>query len=330
MLHDPATALHIRRQVSSFVSQMEMSERNIRNAKSVMDLVRAANTRPTAPAYIASLPDIRLSKQRLEESVRKASEVVIAQEFAKLDTLLNAGDRIRLQAALGMFQRDLRYLAPFAPAAMRNASKHIWEHYRFREEVHQAGEYLIRQLTPVDPRDQITPGHLNPEEICCLTEIIHETVGTIAITKNEQGHCRSVEFHQGRGCYTFADESLPLSQQYHFGTLRDCILMFEDALKVTLPPIKVIWPGHGVWEAHLKYSDSAENPWRLEPGKTYEVTSPKRGTHLYVAVEGGLVYRSEAPHTETYDPKLIWTVDEWRSMRAVDDQADSSAPRPHG
>lgn len=328
MLTDPASAFFINRQVSSFVSHMELATRRVKNARSVMDVVRAANGRPVAPAYIAALPDIRLAKERFEQSISRASDLAVEQQFAQLDALLKAGDRVRLQNALGTFQRDLRYLSPLAPRLMRLASQEIWKRFRFIESASAIDGHLIRSLLPVDDRTQLSMEEARPGEIIVLCEVIYEDSTVIAVSNSQAGDRRAIVFDPDGSAYNFIDSRSP--EPRLTGSLHQCISQFEEEVGVTLPDIKVISPRVGVWEAHNP--DDPRNPWKLAPGCNFEVTSRARGTRRYSVLESGLVVRTDAADAnEPFDPRTTWSVDDWRNLQQLPDPGQEIIDqRPRG
>jgi hypothetical protein len=143
----------------------------------------------------------------------------------------------------------------------------------------------------------------------------------------------SVFFHPGIKSYVFSDETSRLSQQYSKGSLRECILMFEREVGVTLPPIKVVWAGDWPWEAHGAEPETLPL-LELEPGKVYEVKHETGDPALYVANEKGHVALAETVGEGMkpffFDPKVHWTMTEWHTLRPVESAPVESPAVPRG
>jgi hypothetical protein len=326
-----ANHLFLQQKIDHFESAVSRAKAMVSQARTVMDVVRAHNSLPSAPGLISWSPEVSRARGAANLAFERAAKEVVTKEFANLDALFAGGPKEEFKRRLGTFQRDLRYLGPIASNVMRYASQHIWRSYRFKRDIHQSAHYQIHTLTPIDERDQFTQGDLQPGTILCMANILYEQGLTVAATKDASGAVISVGYHVGRASYVFCDERRPLSQQYDFGTLHQSIERFESALGVTLPKIKVIWPGYGVWEAHQKYtSDTADNPWRLQAGRQYEVTYARSGkTGRYLANEDGTVTNVNATSNLRALPKDIWGHVEWLSLREAG-QTELQAPRERG
>lgn len=316
----------IAKKISDFESTSRLCANRITQASNLIDLRRAAGAIPSAPGFIAWSPDVKRATFQTSEALARKVKTLVDARLEHLDHLFET-ENPDFQLHLGQFQRDLRYLGSHAPKVVRAASTHIWSSYRFTSKpVDSSNPKLsIRQYTPARTAvGGVTEGDLKFNEILCPSEIV---IGQTFIlgTRLADGAVISIIHHAGRDSYAFSDESRPLSQQFEFGSLRDCIFKLQERMEVTLPSIKVIWYGHGMWEAHERYTTEMENPWKIEPNQRYEVVNASGLARQYMSTTEGHVFRIDVDPInprDNFNPKKIWGIAEWRSLRQVSDETD--------
>ena len=108
---------------------MDSAMRRVASARTVMDLVRAANSRPATPGYVAWSPDIKRSSALARQAIELKAKEIVKSELARLDALQETAGREVFQRELGAFQRDLRYIGPLASGVIGEASRHIHANY---------------------------------------------------------------------------------------------------------------------------------------------------------------------------------------------------------
>lgn len=336
-IHTGLSVQHIviQQKISSFESDVRRIEGVLRHARTIMDVVRAKNSLPSAPSLISWSPEVRRARTAAEQALKTAAERTVKAAMEQLDELFQGAPDSEFQRALGNFQRDLRYIGPIASNVMRHASVHIHTHYRLRKTEVASGTEGVKlyAVSGANSQTHITEGDLKPGEVLFQKQISAQTKdgGRILAGKRlDNGGILALMIHGGRDSFAVSDESRPLAQQYTFGSLRDCLLEFERRAGVTLPEIRVFEPGFGIWEAHQKYAQSGENPWRLEPGQQYEVTSPGGTNRRFLVNEDSTVTRvdGDCAGYPLY-PRDIWGESEWMSLRKVE-QGDQPIQRERG
>lgn len=130
-----------------------------------------------------------------------------------------------------------------------------------------------------------------------------------------------VLYHFGYKSWTFVVEhSKQIATKYEPLTLQDAVATFEKRTGCTLPAIRVIEYGVGVYSAQSRYV--TDNPFALVDGGFYQVRDPKRGSRQFVAdVRNGhtritfcLNAKGETIPDETYDPAVVLSLADWRSL----------------
>lgn len=131
----------------------------------------------------------------------------------------------------------------------------------------------------------------------------------------------TIEFHCGRMAWHLKTEhSIQRATNWEIGILPDLIRKFESLVDVTLPEIKIFEIGLGIYSARSRYA--SENPWQMQNGMFYTVRDPQRGLRTIVAdVRNGRTLIAFVPNDdkpicgmETYDPSVVLTEHEWRSL----------------
>lgn len=140
----------------------------------------------------------------------------------------------------------------------------------------------------------------------------------------------SIEFHHGRKAWHLKTEyALQQAIRWDVGNLPDLMRKFESLVGVQLPMIKIIEIGVGVYAANSKYE--ADNPWRLQDGRFYTVHDPKQGQRTFVAdVRNGralISFVTEGEVSAIFDPSVVLSQHDWRTLSPVDEQPDDSEPQ---
>jgi hypothetical protein len=133
----------------------------------------------------------------------------------------------------------------------------------------------------------------------------------------------SVQYHYGRMCWHLVVEhSAQIATNFRSGTLAQVIELFEDAMAVDLPDVRVVDYGNGVYGA--KTNRSLDDPFALVDGGKYEVTSRAQGTRELVAsVRNGrllvsfLRRQGAVDEGELYEPHLVLGAEDWKSLKRV-------------
>ena len=326
-----AQDVFIQQKISQFESSVHQTVASLRNARSIMDVVRAHRGLPTAPSLISWSNEIRRARGSADLALARAAKEVVSNELKRLDDLFSRAEQDAFQRSLGNFRRDLRYLGPIASPVMHHASVHIHTHYRLRKtEVPCDVEGLsLYAVSLPNPSDRITESDLTRGEVLFQKQFSAQPkVGgrIYAGMRLHTGGVLTLEVHGGRGSFVVRDESRALSQQFTFGSLRDCVLEFERRAGVVLPDIRVFEPGVGVWEAHQMYAQGGENPWRLDPGQQYEVTSPGGTTRRYLVNDDETVTQVNTDGAYAIHPRHQWGETEWMSLRKIE-QTEQETPR---
>lgn len=128
-----------------------------------------------------------------------------------------------------------------------------------------------------------------------------------------------IDFHGGWKSWCLAVEyAIQRATSYQPDTLPKLVTQLETLLGATVPPIKVIEPGIGIYSAQTRYP--SDNPWQLKDGGFYTVIDPKRGRHTIIAdVRNGVTRISFASAdlrtvSETFDPAVVLSAAEWKSL----------------
>lgn len=325
------------REIQKATSAAQQAIAHANSARGIMEVVRASNFIPPVPAYIAWSPDIRREKHRAELAMQTAAKKLVQNELKRLDALFETVPEEEFQRALGTFQRDLRYIGPIASNVMREASTHMHVNYRLRKKEHpcEIDGMKIFAVTTSRPLDRITEGDLKKGEVLFLDSFQQPNSrdeGRIhAGTRLANGGVLILYWHGGRSAFAVRDESKPLSQQETFGRLDEALATFEHRIGTKLPAIKVYEMGVGIWEAHgrMYAQHPTENPWHLEPGQHYEVTSPGGTARTYLANEDSTVTQLHVDSAYPIRPRAHWGETEWKSLRKVE-QTETLTERERG
>lgn len=130
---------------------------------------------------------------------------------------------------------------------------------------------------------------------------------------------QSIFWHHGRARWALSDGSLPLSQSLQFGCLPDLVRDFEAAHQVELPQIKIIEAGVGIYAAKTRHLNSADNPYRLLPGRYQTVGKLGKRREFDVRDTGFIQFIGDDDHPEhnLYEARLVLTLADWKSLRQV-------------
>lgn len=154
---------------------------------------------------------------------------------------------------------------------------------------------------------------------------------------DEEGLARliTIEFHNGRASWGLKIEhSIQKANEWTMGNLPHLCKQFEALCGVSLPTVKVIELGVGVYAAQAKYA--ADNPWAMANGGFYAVTDPKRGRRMFVAdVCNGRTLISFVDDqlqtvTEAFEPAVVLSMADWKSLAplATPERAKDDFPSP--
>ena len=142
----------------------------------------------------------------------------------------------------------------------------------------------------------------------------------------------TIAFHYGRAAWHLMTEhSIQKATEWTPGNLPDLIKQFETLCGVSLPMVKVIEVGVGVYPAQAKYV--ADNPWAMVDGGFYSVTDPKRGRRTFVAdVRNGRALISFLDDslqtvTETFEPSIALSMADWKSLAPLPESREPSPPK---
>lgn len=323
----------IQKSIDDFARSMRSSAVQTKQARTIMEIVRASNGMPRAPGYITWSPDVRRAQAEADNALQETADQLVKAELVRLDRLFSEASAAEFQRQLGEFKRQLRYLGPIASRTMREASVQTYTRYRIRRTEYPSSPTGMRVVGAKfdNPADRITEGDLEPGVVLFQTQISvsQREQRIFAGTRFRDGSrgVLTLEFHAGQDSVVVKDESLPLSQQYIFGTLRDCLRDFERRAGVALPNIQAFMAGVGVWEAHQLYSSSIENPWKLTPGSHYEVTGNSGVGRCFLANGDGTVTQIDTPDGQPIEPLRHWGEQEWLSLRHVDQEKSPQVQR---
>jgi hypothetical protein len=127
-------------------------------------------------------------------------------------------------------------------------------------------------------------------------------------------------------------ESAQKATTFELGHLADVTEWFAKAARIDkFPPLKVIEPGIGVYDAASRYA--SDNPWALKNGELYEFTRTNGHRQQWMAsVRNGRTYVTRADSDnhmyETFDPAILFSANEWKSMRMVPENPKEEATEP--
>lgn len=156
------------------------------------------------------------------------------------------------------------------------------------------------------------------------------------------GHPRylTIEFHRGRHAWHLKTEySIQRATQWEADILPNLIQRFESLVRfagesawnIKLPTIKVVDFGVGIYAAQGGLE--CDNPWRIEDGKFYTVRDPKRGERTFAAdVRNGrtlIGFVTEDAAMEMFDPLVVLSAHEWRSLSPAPEEIEPQAGMPH-
>jgi hypothetical protein len=139
--------------------------------------------------------------------------------------------------------------------------------------------------------------------------------------------CLSVIYHFGRSAWHLQTEYVhkQMATRYEADTLAGALLTFERRVGVTLPPIKVMEPGVGIYVAQ---GGECTNPWALQDGMLYSVTDKKGKVNRYLAkvnsegVTRVASMREDGPDLlDTEDPRKFFTTEQWMSLTPIDPES---------
>lgn len=135
----------------------------------------------------------------------------------------------------------------------------------------------------------------------------------------------SVVYHFGRKAWHLHTEfSIQRASSWQPFALAEAVERFESVTGTKLPDIKIIDLGVGIYSARSRYTNDVTDPFALKDGVFYTVRDPKRGSRTLVAdVRDGTARISfidpENPtFMETYDPLVVLSAHEWRSLTPID------------
>lgn len=129
-----------------------------------------------------------------------------------------------------------------------------------------------------------------------------------------------VEYHYGWKSWVLSIEhSAQIATRYERKPLPDAIAAFEAIVGVEIPDLRVIEYGVGVYGAQTRYA--ARNPFALVNGLRYQVQSKARGIRQFeVEVRDGRTFIAFLDavggpvHDETFEPAVVLSMDDWRSL----------------
>ena len=130
-----------------------------------------------------------------------------------------------------------------------------------------------------------------------------------------------IQYHYGRKSWNLMIEhSIQKANEFYPDTLPNVVRHFEQLTGVTLPLIKVIDVGIGIYSAQSRYE--SDNPFRLEDGKFYTVADRLRGRRAFVAdVRHGVTricfVESDGGLSETFEPAVVLSESDWLSLKPL-------------
>lgn len=181
--------------------------------------------------------------------------------------------------------------------------------------------------TDVKKPGQLTVGDFEEDVVKCVSETLEQ--GAMLAGTLVKGAPVYIVFHRGKQSWAITDERLPLSQQFDFGSLFQCARKYERTLGVTLPSVRVVKPGYGIFCIDGKLLE--EGPWRLMAGKRYALNDERGNERHYVAkgerevvgVAAGATATPEALQYNGQDPLNWWSPQMWLSLREVPNLGES-------
>jgi hypothetical protein len=111
----------IQQQANAFNSKFEMALRSVGTSRSIIELVRACNSKPIAAPHVRWMDEVKRSTHKFNTAVEAKAQTLIQSELQNLESMLESGDVSSFTAERGRFCRDLRYLGGHAPRALQKA-----------------------------------------------------------------------------------------------------------------------------------------------------------------------------------------------------------------
>lgn len=111
----------IQQQANAFNHKFELAFRSVGHSRSIIELVRACNSKPVAAPHVRWMSEVKSSTHKFNTEVEAKAQELIKTELQDLKKVLESGDTSSFMAEKGRFCRDLRYLGGHAPRALQRA-----------------------------------------------------------------------------------------------------------------------------------------------------------------------------------------------------------------
>lgn len=137
----------------------------------------------------------------------------------------------------------------------------------------------------------------------------------------------TIQYHYGRQSWNLMIEhSIQKQTEMIPDILPNLVQRFEELVGVSLPVIKVIDVGIGIYSAQSRYM--SDNPFRLENGKFYTVADRLRGRRTFVVdVRHGTTrisfIESDGSLSETFEPAVVLTESDWLSLAPLPEDKEA-------